>query len=109
MRTSVSGSRTTSGGRAARTDWTVLETWAPHAALVRCRIYTGRTHQIRVHLAHLGHPIAGDPKYGDFAWNRVLAKAGLKRMFLHAHRLAFTHPATGETFELSAISEAGIA
>ncbi|HEY3460208.1 MAG TPA: RNA pseudouridine synthase, partial [Casimicrobiaceae bacterium] len=57
---------------------------------------TGRTHQIRVHLAHLGHALAGDDKYGDFAWNRELAKAGLRRMFLHAATITFRHPATGE-------------
>ncbi|HEV8256537.1 MAG TPA: RNA pseudouridine synthase, partial [Casimicrobiaceae bacterium] len=52
----------------------------------------GRTHQIRVHLTHLGFPLAGDDKYGDFAWNRALAKEGLKRMFLHAWRLSLPHP-----------------
>lgn len=70
--------------------------------LVRARLLTGRTHQIRVHLAHLGHPIAGDPKYGDFEWNRELARRGLKRMFLHAERLAFTHPRSGGRIELAA-------
>lgn len=70
--------------------------------LMRARLLTGRTHQIRVHLAHLGHPIAGDEKYGDFAWNRDLARRGLKRMFLHAERLAFEHPRSGERMELRA-------
>lgn len=74
----------------------------PGFTLVRARLLTGRTHQIRVHLAHLGHPIAGDPKYGDFEWNRELARRGLKRMFLHAERLAFTHPRSGERIELAA-------
>ena len=59
-----------------------------------------RTHQIRVHLAHLGFPIAGDDKYGDFALNRELSRKGFKRMFLHAWRLQFKHPATGEKIEL---------
>ena len=63
---------------------------------------TGRTHQIRVHLAHLGFPIAGDDKYGDFARNKELAKRGLKRMFLHAHSISFNHPLTGEPLELTA-------
>ncbi len=64
---------------------------------------TGRTHQIRVHLAHAGHPIVGDPKYGDFARNKVFAKAqGFGRMFLHARELAFDHPATGERITLAA-------
>lgn len=70
--------------------------------LLRARLLTGRTHQIRVHLAHLGHPIAGDERYGDFAWNRELRRLGLKRMFLHAERLAFTHPRSGERIEVQA-------
>ncbi len=57
---------------------------------------TGRTHQIRVHLASIGHPIAGDDKYGDFELNRALKKRGLKRMFLHAQRLEMAHPLTGK-------------
>jgi 23S rRNA pseudouridine955/2504/2580 synthase len=74
--------------------------------LLDATIKTGRTHQIRVHLASAGHPIAGDPKYGDFALNRALARgeavAGCRfdRMFLHARRLRFVHPATGEAIEL---------
>ena len=70
--------------------------------LLEVTIKTGRTHQIRVHLAASGHPIAGDDKYGDFDLNKRLAKEGLKRMFLHAWRLQFTHPASGERMELSA-------
>lgn len=61
----------------------------PRSLLEVC-IKTGRTHQIRVHLSHHQHPIAGDDKYGDFAWNKLLASAGLKRMFLHAYRLHTT-------------------
>jgi 23S rRNA pseudouridine955/2504/2580 synthase len=59
---------------------------------------TGRTHQIRVHLAHAGHPIVGDPKYGDFARATRPSRAALRfeRMFLHARELAFDHPASGE-------------
>jgi len=74
--------------------------------LLDVTIKTGRTHQIRVHLAHEGHPIVGDPKYGDFALNRRFARGeavpGLRfeRMFLHARRLAFDHPASGERIEL---------
>jgi 23S rRNA pseudouridine955/2504/2580 synthase len=56
------------------------------------RLLTGRTHQIRVHLAHAGHPVLGDDKYGDLELNRALAKQGVKRLFLHARRLAFNHP-----------------
>ena len=68
--------------------------------LLEVTIKTGRTHQIRVHLASQGHPIAGDDKYGDCEWNEVLQKQGLKRMFLHAWRLQFSHPATGKRVEL---------
>jgi 23S rRNA pseudouridine955/2504/2580 synthase len=76
--------------------------------LLDVTIKTGRTHQIRVHLANEGCPIAGDDKYGDFALNRALARGeqvpGLRfeRMFLHARRLAFDHPATGQRVELEA-------
>lgn len=71
-------------------------------SLLEVTIKTGRTHQIRVHLAASGHPIAGDDKYGDFELNKRLAREGLKRMFLHAWRLQFDHPATGERVELLA-------
>jgi 23S rRNA pseudouridine955/2504/2580 synthase len=68
--------------------------------LLEVTIKTGRTHQIRVHLASQGHPIAGDDKYGDFELNKTLGRQGLKRMFLHAWRLKFAHPQTGEAIEL---------
>ena len=86
-------------GRAARTVFRLLRKWPdaePPLALLEAELDTGRTHQIRVHLTHIGFPLAGDDKYGDFAWNKTLARQGLKRMFLHAHRLRFVHPATGE-------------
>ena len=70
--------------------------------LLEVTIKTGRTHQIRVHLASEGFPIAGDDKYGDFEVNKALQKQGLKRMFLHAWRLQFNHPATGERVALMA-------
>jgi len=74
--------------------------------LLEVTIKTGRTHQIRVHLASEGHPIAGDDKYGDFELNKALQKeaagAPLKRMFLHAWRLKFTHPSTGKRIALLA-------
>lgn len=66
------------------------------------RLMTGRTHQIRVHLAHAGHPVLGDDKYGDFEFNRALARQGVKRLFLHARRLAFVHPATGAKLRFEA-------
>ncbi len=72
------------------------------ASLVTAELQTGRTHQIRVHLAHLGHPILGDPRYGDFAANRDWARTGLRRMFLHAGELRFTHPGTGRSTVLVA-------
>jgi len=75
---------------------------APRMTLLAVTIKTGRTHQIRVHLAHAGHPIAGDDKYGDFDWNRLLARFGLKRMFLHAWRLSIRHPAEDRQLELQA-------
>jgi 23S rRNA pseudouridine955/2504/2580 synthase len=76
--------------------------------LLDVTIRTGRTHQIRVHLAHAGHPIVGDDKYGDFTLNRQLARAegldGLRfgRMFLHARLLSFDHPVDGRRIELQA-------
>ena len=65
-------------------------------SLLEAELLTGRTHQIRVHLAHIGHPVLADDRYGDFELNRALRKRGLKRMFLHAARLEFLHPATEE-------------
>jgi len=68
----------------------------PAMSLLEVTIKTGRTHQIRVHLASQGHAIVGDDKYGDFDLNKRLQKQGMKRMFLHAWRLQFNHPASGE-------------
>ena len=86
-------------GQEAETIFRRRQTWFdrdPPLALLEAELLTGRTHQIRVHLTHLGFPLAGDDKYGDFAWNKVLAKRGLKRMFLHSCSLGFVHPVTGE-------------
>ncbi len=74
----------------------------PAMSLLEVTIKTGRTHQIRVHLSSQGHPIVGDDKDGDFDLNRRVQKQGLKRMFLHAWRLQFNHPASGERVELRA-------
>ena len=71
-------------------------------SLLELRLLTGRTHQIRVHLAHAGHPVLGDNKYGDFELNRALARKGVKRLFLHAGRLAFAHPLTGAALRFDA-------
>ena len=81
-------------GQAAHTIFRLKETF-PGYSLLEAELKTGRTHQIRVHLAHLGFPIAGDDKYGDFDLNKSVARQGLKRMFLHAYRLTFTHPVSG--------------
>lgn len=72
----------------------------PGHSLLEARLLTGRTHQIRVHLAHAGFPICGDDKYGDFELNRLLARQGLKRMFLHAAKFRCTHPVSGEPLEV---------
>jgi 23S rRNA pseudouridine1911/1915/1917 synthase len=80
--------------RAARTHFE-LERALPGYALLRVTLETGRTHQIRVHLQAIGHPVAGDPEYGKPA-------LGLQRQFLHAARLAFAHPVTGEPVDVSA-------
>lgn len=85
-------------GKAAHSVVRLVARWE-NFSLVEVELKTGRTHQIRVHLAHLGFPIAGDDKYGDFALNRDLQKAGLKRMFLHAARLALPHPLSGARLE----------
>jgi 23S rRNA pseudouridine955/2504/2580 synthase len=86
-------------GQDAETIFRRRQTWFgrdPPLALLEAELLTGRTHQIRVHLTHLGFPLAGDDKYGDFAWNKALAKQGLKRMFLHSCSLGFVHPVSGE-------------
>src|SRR5471030_2517620 len=71
-------------GQVSHTIFALQRSW-PEFSLLEAQLKTGRTHQIRVHLSHLGFPIAGDDKYGDFARNKVLMKQGLKRMFLHAY------------------------
>jgi 23S rRNA pseudouridine1911/1915/1917 synthase len=94
-------------GRAAVTRYRVERRFADHASLIECRLLTGRTHQIRVHLAHIGHPLIGDPTYGTRA-GRSRAHSGIPagpagaaiaafpRQALHARLLGFSHPVTGE-------------
>lgn len=92
-----SGERRVSVDREGRESQTVFRKKRGLAdfTLLSAELLTGRTHQIRVHLTHLGFPIAGDDKYGDFELNRALAKQGVKRLFLHASSLSFSHPLSG--------------
>jgi 23S rRNA pseudouridine955/2504/2580 synthase len=76
-------------GKQALTRFSLLESY-PGASLLEAELKTGRTHQIRVHAAHTGHPLAGDEKYGDSGFNRQMRALGLRRLFLHAHYVAFT-------------------
>ncbi|MGK2858556.1 MAG: RluA family pseudouridine synthase [Thermoanaerobaculia bacterium] len=98
-------------GRPARTDWELLERFS-NTSLLRCTLRTGRTHQIRVHLKAIGHPVVGDPVYSGPQWRGVTdprvrkALAALGRQALHATRLAFPHPLTGAPMEFeSALPE----
>ncbi len=88
-------------GKASITEFEVMERFAD-CSLVEATLLTGRTHQIRVHCQHAGHPVAGDPKYGDEAFNRAIRGRGLKRMFLHAARLEFSHPADDRAMHIEA-------
>jgi 23S rRNA pseudouridine955/2504/2580 synthase len=92
-------------GQEAHTIFRLRKAWAqatPPFSLLEAELKTGRTHQIRVHLAHLDFPIAGDDKYGDFPLNKILKKQTLKRMFLHAHRISLMHPDSGNTLQFEA-------
>ena len=89
------------GGAPAHTVFRLQRTWKDYS-LLEAELRTGRTHQIRVHLAHLGFPVAGDDKYGDFALNKELARGGLRNMFLHARRTVIAHPRTGAGLTLEA-------
>jgi len=88
-------------GTHAHTVFRLQRNWQGYS-LLEAELKTGRTHQIRVHLAHLGFPIAGDDKYGDFALNKQLARHGLKHMFLHAHKVVIAHPQSGAALALEA-------
>src|SRR5262249_648592 len=91
-------------GKPAVTRYRVERRFGDHAALIECRLLTGRTHQIRVHLAHVGHPLIGDPTYGGrvarLATRRdgavTAAISGFPRQALHARLLGFRHPTTGQ-------------
>lgn len=98
--------RVQSDGQPSHTVFNLVRRYGEFA-LVEAELKTGRTHQIRVHLASIGFPIVGDDKYGDFALNKSLQKAdgariAFKRMFLHAYQLTFTHPETGKPVTLKA-------
>lgn len=84
------------GGRDAITDYEVLERFGKYT-LVRCRLRTGRTHQIRVHMEYMGYPLVGDPKYSP-----MKTPFGIKGQALHSHTLEFTHPRTGERMKFEA-------
>lgn len=84
------------GGREAITDYEVLERFGKYT-LVRCKLRTGRTHQIRVHMEYLGYPLVGDPKYSP-----MKTPFGIKGQALHSHTLEFTHPRTGERMKFEA-------
>ncbi len=110
------------GGRAAVTHWQVLERYRgadgkPVASLMACTLDTGRTHQIRVHLAHIGHPILGDATYGTGFKTKAsrlspaarTALEGLHRQALHAYRLGFAHPTSGDLMAFSSDLPADLA
>jgi 23S rRNA pseudouridine1911/1915/1917 synthase len=88
------------GGKPARTSWERVEAFGDIAALLRCQIFTGRTHQIRVHLKSLGHPILGDPLYGWKPEPRLATQPA--RVMLHAEHLVLTHPISGKELDLRA-------
>jgi 23S rRNA pseudouridine955/2504/2580 synthase len=103
--TVVTGGRKDEAGMTAHTVFTLKKSWQDFS-LLEAELKTGRTHQIRVHLAHLGFPIAGDDKYGDFALNKELARRVVKpcldRMFLHAFMVEVGHPVTHKNLRLEA-------
>lgn len=95
----VGGERTvraSASGKRSVSEFRPLQFFGKVATFMEITLRTGRTHQIRVHARHAGHPVAGDEKYGDAAFNEELRTLGLKRMFLHAHSLGFAWPKGGE-------------
>jgi 23S rRNA pseudouridine955/2504/2580 synthase len=93
--TRVGGERTVkvaADGKEAASEFRVVQFFGNLATLMEVRLLTGRTHQIRVHAAYAGHPVAGDEKYGEPEFNKQLLPFGLKRLFLHAHSISFEDP-----------------
>ncbi len=93
--------RVSSDGKPSETRFRIARQFA-EATLVECSPITGRTHQIRVHTQHAGHPIACDDKYGEAAFDEKMRAQGLKRLFLHAWKLSFTHPADDREMQVEA-------
>ena len=87
------------GGGPRHTDWVLVEAFGTRAALLRCTLHTGRTHQIRVHLRSIGHPLLGDAAYG---WKPDARRPLPPRVMLHAEHLAVRHPITGRPLDLRA-------
>ena len=101
----VGGERTVrvqASGKSATSDFRPVQGFGRIVSLLEVSILTGRTHQIRVHAAYAGHPVAGDPKYGDFEFNKEMCEYGLDRMFLHASSLSFVWPDLGTEFSVNA-------
>lgn len=108
----VSGERTVkahASGKEAVSHFKPVQFFGKKASLVEVTLETGRTHQIRVHAAHAGYPLAGDEKYGDAEFNEKMKASGLTRMFLHAHHVSFVWPETGVEFSASAPLPADLA
>lgn len=93
--------RASDAGKASETRFRLVGT-LPGASLLEAEPVTGRTHQIRVHAAEIGHPLAGDEKYGDPGFNARMRGLGLHRLFLHAHSIAFSDPAGGRDIHVTA-------
>jgi 23S rRNA pseudouridine955/2504/2580 synthase len=109
--TRMGGERTVrvqAGGKSAVSTFSPVQFFRNRASVVEVDLETGRTHQIRVHAAHVGHPVAGDEKYGDKDFNARMREAGLTRMFLHSHRISFDWPNGGD-FSASAPLPADLA
>ena len=107
----VGGERTVrvqAGGKSAVSTFSPVQFFGKRASVVEVSLETGRTHQIRVHAAHVGHAVAGDDKYGDKDFNAAMRETGLTRMFLHAHRISFDWPNGGD-FSASAPLPADLA